>query len=239
MQIIEKPGIIFIPKHKADCNYQKGDRHMHDVIRKPFLSRIISFMLGSIMFVGCFINPETADFIVHALDENLPIDQDSSYEMNLRWRNDDNTNFSGYDYEKEDSSNTMRYIFLGIEINNKTLTPIYPGEFALTFSGLNGLSRSSAQQEQPYKFDETDSVFSQNWKIVNYNAETDEYTIVNKTELSNKRLSTLFYAINSRDAVATEHSDAVNNDGTVTYPFERTVTSNYKITRFLRNNDGN
>ena len=226
------------------------------VTDRPFHTRALSLVLSCIMLITGWITPESASLLTFAAEE-VPINSDDSYDVQLHWRDDQNKKINSEDsavyYVREDSADKKRFIYLGIYVNNKTTAPIQPGEFELTFTGLDGLNREirdGQSFDSVYGFKEDDSVFTRNWTVKSHTTEVvngvpvDTYTIVNTTPLSNERISTLFWEIPTRTAVSTENGDNINDQsGKVEQPFHREINATYKITRIHDENgdilDGN
>ena len=213
---------------------------------KSLYQRSLSFFLSCIMIITSCLNPEIAALVASAAEE-VPINDVNSYDVQLYWRDDENTGENEETSKsvliREDDADKKRFVYLEIYVNNKTTLSIQPGEFELTFDGLDGLCRSIAESGNGtiYGFKESDSVFAKNWKIKSHTTEMvngkpkDTYTIVNLTPLSNERISTLFWELSTRDSKATENGKSVNVEtGEISEKFYREINASYRIVRLNR-----
>ena len=187
------------------------------------LLRLMAFLLCLALTFGNGSLMDSVSAFAEALEN-----ESEKYSASIVWRKEDNSGNAENPLVINEEESRREYIYMGVNIKNTSSTPVMPGELKLYLSGLGELKRGGT-----LNIVSDDPVFAENWELAGYNADADEYTLINKKPISKQVLTTLHWEVNSRDAVGLE-----DNGGDELESFKRTVTASYEVTRYKRDAEG-
>ena len=191
--------------------------------KESSLLRFIAFFICIALTLGNGVLMDSVSAFAEALEN-----ESEKYSATITWRKEDNSGNAENPLVINEEESKREYIYMGINIRNTSSTMLMPGELKFYISGLGELKRGGT-----LNIVSDDPVFTEHWELAGYNAESDEYTLINKKSISKQVLTTLHWEVNSRDAVGLE-----DNGGDELESFKRTVNAAYEITRYRRNPDG-